>query len=89
MRFKDLSRSFNFLVSSLEIFRDGIFAILEIVSSISFSVIIFLPFGGVNLFAAPVSSITTIALSGNFLSFIYLEDNSTAQLIESSEYLNP
>ena len=36
---------------------------------------------------APVSSITSIALSGKNLSLIYLDDNSIADLIDSSEYL--
>ena len=70
------------------IFREGILAITAIVSSISFSPIIFF-LDAFNFIAAPVSSITSIALSGNFLSLIYLEDNSTAQSIASSEYLSP
>ena len=66
----------------------GIFVILEMVVSIFVFVtlIVFLFF----LFIfnnAPVSSITSIALSGRNLSFIYFVDSSTADLIDSLEYL--
>ena len=63
----------------------GIFVIFDIVVSISFLVIFtdFLFFLFIFL-KAPVSSITSIALSGKNLSLIYLEESSTADLIDSS-----
>ena len=36
--------------------------------------------------SAPVSSITSIALSGRNLSLIYFDDNSIDEIIASSEY---
>ena len=66
----------------------GIFVIFEIVSSISpcFTVIFLLFF--LDIFnEAPVSSITSIALSGKNLSLMYFEESSTAERMDSSEYL--
>ena len=77
----------RFFLSLEEIDCSGILVIFDIVISIS-SFVIFIGFLFI-LFIflkAPVSSITSIALSGKNLSFIYFDDNSTADLIDSSEY---
>ena len=76
---RSLSRVLRAFLSSLLILFDGILAILEITSSISFVPINFFCLFFGNIFcAAPASSITSIALSGNFLSLMNLADNSTA-----------
>jgi len=61
---------------------------IEITASTSFEVIVFflLDFGS-KYCAAPASSRTSIALSGSFLSPIYLLESSTALIIASDEYL--
>ena len=57
-------------------------------ASISFEEIIFFLFDlGSKYCDAPASSKTSIALSGNFRSPIYLFDSSTALIIASEEYL--
>ena len=60
---------------------------MAITSSISFTPRDFLRFDATtSLWDAPASSITSIALSGNFRSCIYREESSTAVLIASNEY---
>ena len=73
--FKLVSISLRLTISSLEIFLVGILVIKEIVFSIS-SVEIFVVFEFFlfKFIQAPVSSITSNALSGKYLSFIYLFD---------------
>ncbi len=67
----------------------GMRAIVATVASISFVVIFFLRLlSGKSICDAPVSSITSIALSGNLRSWIYLADSSTAALIASFVYLS-
>ena len=66
----------------------GTRAILEIVSSTSLTPITFFLFDlGIRFCAAAVSSITSIALSGSFLSLIYFWDSSAAAFMEELEYL--
>ena len=78
----------RFFLSDTEIDSSGIFVIFEIVISICFLVtFIDLVFFRLMFNNAPVSSITSIALSGKNLSLMYFEDNSTADLIDSSVYL--
>ena len=80
--FKSSSNFDSAFLSSVDTFLGGILAINATVSSISvFPIIFFLLDLAFSICAAAVSSITSIALSGNFLSLIYLEDSSTAVLI--------
>ena len=68
-------------------FFAGILASFAITSSISLTPRDFLRFDATTKRCdAPASSITSIALSGNFRSCIYLADSSTAVLIASKEY---
>ena len=85
--FSDFSKSFNTSESFFEMRLDGIRAILAIISSISLTPItFFFLLGGNKLWAAPASSITSIALSGSFLSWIYLFASSTETFKHSLEY---
>ena len=60
---------------------------IETTDSISFDVIVFFLLDlGKRYCDAPASSKTSIALSGSFLSPIYLLDSSTALIIASDEY---
>ena len=65
----------------------GTLAIKATTSSMSISEILDVLF--FKRFRDPASSITSIALSGRFLSFIYLLDNSAAVFKALSEYLIP
>ena len=65
----------------------GIFVIFDIVVSISvFEIFIVFSFFLFIFSNAPVSSITSIALSGRNLSLMYFDDNSIEEIIASSEY---
>ncbi len=66
----------------------GMRAMVATVDSISLTPMVFLRrFSGTSICAAPLSSITSMALSGNLRSPIYLADNSTACLRASFVYL--
>ena len=65
----------------------GIFVIFELVISISvFKTLINLLFFLLIFNNAPVSSITSIALSGRNLSLIYLDESSIADFIDTVVY---
>ena len=67
----------------------GMRAIVATVASISFTVIFFLRLlSGTSICEAPVSSITSIALSGSLRSWMYFADSSTAALMASLVYLS-
>ncbi len=86
--FKSLSKFANCLISFVETLFGGIRAILAITTSKSLTPNnFFLLYSGNNICEAPSSSITSIALSGNFLSLIYLILNSTAAFIAAFVYL--
>ena len=86
--FKSLSKVLKAFLSSLLIFCGGIRVILDTTSSISFVPInFFCLFFGSTFCAAPASSMTSIALSGNFLSLINLDDNSAALINAFAENL--
>ena len=62
-------------------------AILAMVVSISLTPMVFLRrLSGSSIWAAPDSSITSIALSGSLRSLMYLADSSTAALMASAVY---
>ena len=79
---------FKLFLSLLVIDCSGILVIFAIVASISdLRTFISLSFFLLIFNRAPVSSTTSIALSGRNLSLMYFEDSSTADLIDSSVYL--
>ena len=84
--FKSRSKVLRVLRSSLFTVLAGILATFEITSSISLlPIIFFFLFAGRILWAAPASSIISIALSGSCLSLINFADSSTALMIASDE----
>ena len=86
--FNLFSKSRKTSASSFETFLGGMRAILATTASISFWPIFRrLLLSDNKCWAAPASSITSIALSGSFRSLIYLDANSTAVLIASEVYL--
>ena len=69
------------------IFFGGIRAILATIDSISLTPMVFLLFVDVRrCWAAPASSMTSIALSGSFRSVIYRAASSTADFNASAVY---
>ena len=67
----------------------GMRAMVATVASISLTPIFFLRLpSGTSICEAPVSSITSIALSGSLRSLMYLADSSTAALMASFVYLS-
>ena len=67
----------------------GMRAMVATVASTSFTVIFFLRLSsGTSICEAPVSSITSIALSGSLRSWMYLADSSTDALMASLVYLS-
>ncbi len=83
------SKVCNISISLLEIVTSGILAIDETTFSISFSDICTVMSSSLQfiLAEAPASSITSIALSGKNLSFIYLLESLAANSIDFLEYL--
>ena len=70
--------------SSFDTVLGGMRAIVAIVASISLTPIVFLRLAsGSSICEAPVSSITSIALSGSLRSWMYCADSSTAAFIAS------
>ena len=87
-RIKSCSRFNKVALSSVETLLGGILAILATTLSTSFTVIVFfLLDNGKSIWDAPTSSMTSIALSGSFLSPIYRADKSTAHFNASNVYL--
>ena len=84
--FKSLSRFLNLIFSSEVIFLSGILAILAITVSISILFTIFLFLDESILTKAAASSMTSMALSGNFLSLMNLVERSTATSKHSGSY---
>ena len=67
----------------------GMRAMVATVASISFTVIFFLRLpSATSICEAPVSSITSIALSGSLRSWMYFADSSTAVRMASFVYLS-
>ena len=90
------SNDFNRVKSDFVALLSGICAILAIITSTSFAVIViffsdlvFNSLAKLIFFEAPTSSITSIAQSGKNLSVMYFLLNSTADTIALLEYLTP
>ena len=75
-------------LSLTEILFSGIFAICEITFCISCSPTVFLFLSEESLILAPASSITSIALSGKYLSLICLAESSAAAFKADCEYFS-
>ena len=85
--FKEISKLLKISASVFDILLGGILAILAITFSISLiPIVFFLSFSGSIICAAPASSITSIALSGNFLSCICFTERSIDAWIASLVY---
>ena len=82
--FKSLSKLFNLILSSDLMVFSGILAIFEIVSWISETLTFFIFFLKLILTEAALSSIISIALSGNFELSKYFFDKLTASEKQSS-----
>ena len=81
-RFRSFSRLAITSASDLDTVFGGMRAIVATVASISLHRIFFLRLpSGTSICEAPVSSMTSIALSGSLRSWMYLADSSTAALI--------
>ena len=88
-RFRSFSRLLSTSASDLVTVFGGMRAMVATVASISFTVIFFLRLpSATSICEAPVSSITSIALSGSLRSWMYLADSSTAALMASLVYLS-
>jgi len=84
------SRFFSCARSSVDTVCGGMRAILAMISSTSPLPIVFLRRDtGRMRWAAPASSITSIALSGRWRSLMYLADSSAAAVIAPELYLTP
>ena len=88
--FRSRSRYCSLLRSSLETDAGGMRAILETMSSMSFLPTTFFCLSlGRMRWAAPASSMTSIALSGRCRSLMYLADSSAAADSAEPVYLMP
>ncbi|KJU82723.1 hypothetical protein MBAV_005084 [Candidatus Magnetobacterium bavaricum] len=87
-RLSSASRFRSLSDSETDRVRTGILAIFATTFSTS-SVSTVLWFPAESLTSAPVSSMTSMALSGRYRSFMYLADSSTALLIASSVKCTP
>src|SRR5262249_44808203 len=84
-----LSMAASTSASDLEMVLGGIRAMVATVASTSLTVIFFLRLAsGTSICEAPVSSITSMALSGSLRSLMYLADSSTAAFTASLVYLS-
>ena len=88
-RFRSFSRVASTSASDLVMVLGGMRAMVATVASTSLTLIFFLRLpSGTSICEAPVSSMTSIALSGSLRSWMYLADSSTAALIASFVYLS-
>ena len=88
-RFRSLSIAASTSASDLVMVLGGMRAMVATVASTSLTPIFFLRLAsGTSICEAPVSSITSIALSGSLRSWMYLADSSTAALMASLVYLS-